>query len=258
MRTFATTPRHKRAMKEIAKWESDNPGIRPAGLPPRIAAAKSARKIAAIDIVQEYEAPGGMRRVLDGISFEIAAAERIAILGQNGAGKSTLIRLLSGLQKPTSGRIERGMTMSWPLAFDGGFSGEMTGYDNVRFVAKIYGKPFRDLFDYVDDFAELGKQMYAPMRDYSSGMRMRLAFALTLGINFECILIDEVILVGDRRFQLKCHRELFEKRSECAMIIASHSEDVAREYCSAALVLKNGRGKVFHDLDLALAIYRTL
>ena len=251
-------PPRSAAVREVAKWESDNPSIPLQDQPPKAAAANGARKIAAIDIVQDYETPGGKRRVLDGISFEIGPAERIAILGQNGAGKSTLIRLLSGLQKPTGGRIERGMTMSWPLAFDGGFSGEMTGYDNVRFVAQIYGKPFRDLFDYVDDFAELGKQMYAPMRDYSSGMRMRLAFALTLGINFECILIDEVIVVGDRRFQLKCHRELFEKRSHCAMIIASHAEDVAREYCSAALVLKNGRGKIFRDLDLALAIYRTL
>jgi len=208
--------------------------------------------------VQEFEGRRGVRRVLDGISFEVGAGERIAILGQNGAGKSTLIRLLSGLQKPTSGRIERGMTMSWPLAFAGGFAGEMTGYDNVRFIAQIYAKPFRDLFDYVADFSELGEQMFMPMRNYSSGMRMRLAFALTLGIDFECILIDEVILVGDRRFQTKCHSELFEKRAHCAMIIATHAEDVAKSYCTSALVLKNGRGRVFHDLDLALAIYRTL
>jgi capsular polysaccharide transport system ATP-binding protein len=251
-------PPHNATTKEIAKWKSDNPAIAPERPARSPAGAGEPGKIAAIDIVQEYDTPAGRRRVLDGISFEIGPAERIAIFGQNGAGKSTLIRLLSGLQKPTSGRIERGLTMSWPLAFDGGFSGEMTGYDNIRFIAQIYGKPFRDLFDYVDDFSELGKHMFVPMRDYSSGMRMRLAFALTLGINFDCILIDEVIAVGDRRFQLKCHRELFEKRADCAMIIASHAEDIAREYCSAALVLKNGRGKVFRDLDLAMAIYRTL
>jgi len=242
---------------EIAPWRSDNPEVpqRRSGLQP---AANSARKIAAIDLVQDYEGPNGPRRVLDGISFEVALGERIAILGQNGAGKSTLIRLLSGLQRPTRGRIERAMTMSWPLAFGGGFAGEMTGYDNIRFIAQIYDKPLCELFEYVADFAEIGEQMFAPMRNYSSGMRARLAFALTLGIDFECILIDEVILVGDRRFQTKCHRELFEKRSHCAMIIATHAEDVAKEYCSSALVLKNGRGRVFHDIDLALSIYRTL
>ena len=242
---------------EIAAWRSDNPEVLSQGFAPAPAMGDS-RRIAAIDIVQEYEGLSGVRRVLDGISFEIGVGERIAILGQNGAGKSTLVRLLSGLQKPTRGRIERGMTMSWPLAFGGGFSGEMTGYDNVRFIAQIYDKPFRDLFEYVADFAELGEQMLMPMRNYSSGMRMRLAFALTLGIDFDCILIDEVILVGDRRFQTKCVRELFEKRAHCAMIIATHAEDVAKNYCSSALVLKSGRGRVFQDIDLALSIYRTL
>ena len=242
---------------EIAPWRSDNPEIARRDFAPPLT-TRSARKIAAIDLVQEYEGANGTRRVLDGICFEIGLGERIAILGQNGAGKSTLIRLLSGLQRPTRGRIERGMTMSWPLAFGGGFAGEMTGYDNVRFIAQIYDRPLRELFEYVADFAELGEQMFVPMRDYSSGMRARLAFALTLGINFECILIDEVILVGDRRFQTKCHRELFEKRADCAMIIATHAEEIAKEYCASALVLKNGRGRVFHDIELALSIYRTL
>ena len=250
-------PPPEASARDIAKWQSDNPELSRQGFAPPLTTG-DARRIAAIDIVQEYEGAGGARRVLDGISFAIGPGERIAILSQNGAGKSTLIRLLSGLQKPTRGRIERGMTMSWPLAFAGGFSGEMTGYDNVRFVAQIYARPFRELFDYVDDFAELGSQMYMPMRNYSSGMRMRLAFALTLGIDFDCILIDEVILVGDKRFQAKCRDELFEKRAHCAMIIATHAEDVAKDYCASALVLKNGRGRVFEDLDFALAIYRTL
>ena len=179
--------------------------------------------------------------------IEASAIERLDLGVDNLVGKLRI-------EAPTRGRVERGMTMSWPLAFAGGFSGEMTGYDNVRFVAQIYARPFRELFD----FAELGSQMYMPMRNYSSGMRMRLAFALTLGIDFDCILIDEVILVGDKRFQLKCRDELFEKRAHCAMIIATHAEDIAKAYCTTALVLKNGRGRVFEDLDFAMAIYRTL
>ncbi|MEO1205117.1 MAG: ABC transporter ATP-binding protein [Pseudomonadota bacterium] len=162
------------------------------------------RAIVARDVVKEFDTEIGVRRVLDGISFSVGMGERLAILGRNGAGKSTLIQILSGLQRPTSGSIERGLRMSWPLALGGGFEGELTGYDNVRFIARIYGVPFRETFDFVDDFTEIGQQLHTPVRYYSSGMRMRLAFALSLAIDFECFLIDEVILVGDKRFQAKC------------------------------------------------------
>jgi capsular polysaccharide transport system ATP-binding protein len=148
--------------------------------------------------------------------------------------------------------------MSWPLAFGGGFEGELTGADNVRFIARLYNAPIRETYAYVEDFTELGQQLNLQMKFYSSGMRMRLAFALSLAINFECLLIDEVILVGDQRFQRKCHDELFENRKNCAMIVAIHGIDFVKEYCSKALVLKDGRGRVFDDLELASAIYATL
>ena len=216
------------------------------------------RTIAAVNIVKEFDTEHGRRRVLDNISFKVRMGERIAILGRNGAGKSTLIQILSGLQRPTSGHVYRGMRMSWPLAFAGGFEGDLTGYDNIRFISRVYNAPFQDVFDYVDDFAELGKLIFEPMRFYSSGMKMRIGFALSLAINFDCILIDEVILVGDRHFQGKCVRELFEQRRHCAMIIATHGMDVVTEYCSQALVMKNGRGRVFTDLPLATRIYSSL
>ncbi len=216
------------------------------------------RSIAAIDVVKEFDTEHGRRRVLDGISFKLLMGERIAILGRNGAGKSTMIQILSGLQKPTTGRIHRGLRMSWPLAFAGGFEGDLTGYDNIRFISRIYNAPFRETFDYVDDFAELGKYLFEPMRFYSSGMKMRLGFALSLAINFDCILIDEVILVGDQHFQAKCARELFENRKHCAMIIATHALDVVTTYCTQALIMKNGRGRVFTDMPLAARIYASL
>lgn len=216
------------------------------------------RQIQAINIVKEFETETGTRRVLDGISFKVAMGERIAILGRNGAGKSTLIKILSGLMRPTSGTIERGLKMSWPLALGGGFEGSLTGYDNVRFISRMYGVPFKETYEYVEDFTELGKQLHTAVKHYSDGMRMRLAFALSLAINFECFLIDEVILVGDQRFQKKCHHEIFERRSHCAMILAIHGVDVVKEYCSSALILKDGRGKVFTDIDLAADIYSTL
>ncbi len=217
------------------------------------------RTIDAVDVMKEFPTEGGgKRRVLDGISFSVGMGERIAIMGRNGAGKSTLIKILSGLQRPTSGRIHRGLRMSWPLAFGGGFEGELTGADNVRFISRLYNAPIRETFDYVADFTELGEQLNLQMRFYSSGMRMRLAFALSLAIQFECLLIDEVITVGDRRFQRKCHDELFQNRKNCAMIVAIHEVNFVKDYCAKALILMDGRGRVFENLELAEAIYNSL
>jgi capsular polysaccharide transport system ATP-binding protein len=216
------------------------------------------REIVVSNLVKEFETENGKRRVLDGISFKVAMGERIAILGRNGAGKSTLIKILSGLMRPSSGDIYRGLKMSWPLALGGGFEGSLTGYDNVRFISRMYGAPFKETYEYVEDFTELGEKLHTSVKYYSDGMRMRLAFALSLAINFECFLIDEVLLVGDQRFQKKCHRELFERRSHCGMILAIHGVDIVKEYCHSALVLKDGRGRVFNDVVLATEIYATL
>lgn len=210
------------------------------------------------DIVKEYESQIGTRRILDGISFSVARGEKIAVFGRNGAGKSTLVKIIGGVELATSGRIIRGMSMSWPLALAGGFETSMTGMDNIRFIARIYNKPIKDTVAFVDDFAELGRQLYLPVRAYSSGMRARLAFALTLAIDFDCYLIDEVISVGDQRFHAKCHEALFVERHHCAMILVSHDTHIVKEYCNQALILKNGRGRVFDDIDFAIDIYSTL
>lgn len=214
--------------------------------------------IVADGIVMEFDTDIGRRRVLDGISFEVRMGERLAILGRNGAGKSTLISLLCGLQLPNSGTIHRGLSMSWPIAIDGAVQGEMTGYDYARFILRIYGAAFEEKFDYVQSFTELGRQLHVPMRFYSTGMRARLAFALSFAVDFDCILIDEVLAVGDRRFQERCFDELFVRRKHCAMIIAIHDANFVREHCTAALVLKGGRGRVFHDVGFATDIYNSL
>lgn len=222
------------------------------------ASAPESRKIRLNKIVKAYQTHIGPRRVLDGISFEIGEGEKIAVLGRNGAGKSTLVKLIGGVEPPTEGTIDRGLFMSWPIAFGGGFEATMSGLDNIRFIARIYGVPEDAAAAQVDDFAELGRQLMLPVMTYSSGMRARLAFGLTLAVGFECFLIDEVISVGDQRFQRKCHDELFVKRKHCAMILVSHDVNIIRQYCDKALVLKAGRGRVFEDLDLALSIYHTL
>jgi capsular polysaccharide transport system ATP-binding protein len=209
-------------------------------------------------LVKEYHTPIGVRRVLDGISFELKKGEKIAVLGRNGSGKSTLVKLIGGVELPTSGGIRRSMFTSWPLGFSGGVSGLMTGAASARFIARLYDRDEKSVIAFVDDFAELGRQLYIPLDAYSSGMRARLMFALTLAIDFECFLIDEVLAVGDQRFHRKCHDALFTLRSHCAMILVSHDPGIIRRYCQSALVLKAGRGRVFDDLDLALSIYATL
>lgn len=209
-------------------------------------------------IVKEYHTPIGVRRVLDGIGFEIVKGEKIAVLGRNGAGKSTLVKIIGGVEPPTSGTITRDLSMSWPIAFSGGFDLTMSGLDNIRFIARLYGVDGTDAVARVDDFAELGRLLSLPVKTYSSGMRSRLMFGLTLAVDFDCFLIDEVISVGDQRFQRKCHDELFVKRAGCAMILVSHDIHMIRSYCNKALVLKNGRGRVFDDIELALRIYNTL
>ncbi len=218
----------------------------------------ASHSISLSNIVKDYHTQLGTRRVLDNISFEIQKGEKIAVLGRNGAGKSTLVKIIGGVERPTSGKIRRDMTLSWPLAFGGGFETSMSGMDNIRFIARIYDAPLQQTIDFCDDFAELGKLLYLPVKTYSAGMRARLAFALTLAIDFDCMLIDEVISVGDQRFHAKCHDELFVKRKHCAMILVSHDVHIVKEFCNKALILKDGRGRVFDDIELALAIYSTL
>lgn len=214
--------------------------------------------IRVVDLVKTYPVEGGSRRVLDGISFSVGAGEKIAVLGRNGAGKSTLVRLLAGIEEPTSGQVLRTMRMSWPIALSGGFGGSMTGHDCIRFLARIYDRPFAEMLDAVETFAELGKYMRMPIKTFSSGMRARLAFGLSLAIDFDCYLIDEVISVGDQKFQSKSFEELFVKRRDKAMVIVSHNYDIIDQYCSSALVLRDGRGRVFTDIRLAFDIYASL
>ncbi|NTF45634.1 ATP-binding protein [Rhizobium sp. AC27/96] len=214
--------------------------------------------VGVFDLVKEYEVNGRMHRVLDGLTFKIGHGEKIAVLGHNGAGKSTLVRMIAGIEEPTSGKVVRNMSMSWPIALSGGFGGSMTGYDCMRFLSRIYNKSFAEIRDQVDEFSELGRYLRMPIRTYSSGMRARLAFGMSLAIDFDCYLIDEVLAVGDKRFQTRSFEELFVKRKDRSMIIVGHNLNVIADLCTSALVLKKGRGRVFHDIEAAFRIYSTL
>ncbi|GAB7540206.1 ABC transporter ATP-binding protein [Burkholderia sp. 3C] len=212
-----------------------------------------------LDNVQKYYSTrNGQRLVLDGINLTIRPGERIGILGRNGAGKSTIIRLISGSELPSSGNITRSMSVSWPLAFSGGFQGSLTGIDNLRFVCRIYKTSFEKALPFVEEFSELGEYLREPVKKYSSGMRARLGFAISMAIEFDCFLIDEVIAVGDRRFHEKCSYELFEKRKDRAMILVSHDAVTVREYCDRACVLEGGRLHHFDDIGDAYDFYNHL
>jgi capsular polysaccharide transport system ATP-binding protein len=214
--------------------------------------------IKAIEITKEYRTEGRVHRALSGVSFTVAKGEKLAVLGRNGAGKSTLIRLLGGVELPTSGAIEQTMSVSWPLALQGGFQGSLTGNDNMRFISRIYNKPFDEIKAYVEDFAELGKYLSEPVKIYSIGMRARFAFALSLAIDFDCYLVDEIIAAGDQRFQRRSHEELFEKRADRSLVLASHMGEIVKAYCSRALVMHLGHGNLFDDIDMALQVCNDL
>lgn len=207
---------------------------------------------------KSYPMGRGRKVVLDGVDFTIGRHDKVGLLGRNGAGKTTLIKLIGAVEMPTSGTISRQMSVSWPLGFGGGFQGSLTGYDNARFIARIYGRDYKDLRDFVEDFSELGRQLKMPVKTYSSGMRARLAFALSLAIEFDCYMIDEIILVGDQNFHRKCHYELFEKRADRAMLLASHSPEIIREFCNRAMVLHQGKGVIYDDVNEGLAVYDEL
>jgi capsular polysaccharide transport system ATP-binding protein len=207
-------------------------------------------------VSKQYLTRHGNVTVLDDISLTIQHGEKIGILGKNGAGKSTFVRLISGAEQPSSGRIKRTMSVSWPLAFGGAFQGSLTGLDNLRFICRIYDTKAEDKIDFVQDFSELGRYLREPVKTYSSGMRARLAFAISMVVEFDCFLIDEIIAVGDNRFQAKCQTELFEKRKDRAMIIVSHDANFIKSHCDHAAVLISGKLHKFDHIDQAYDFYQ--
>lgn len=209
-------------------------------------------------LTKAYKYGGQTKVVFSDLNLSFAAGERVGLLGRNGAGKSTLIKLIGGVELPTAGRIVREMTTSWPLGFGGGFQGSLTGYDNARFIARIYDREYAELREFIEEFSELGRQLRMPVKTYSSGMRARLAFALSLAIEFDCYLIDEIILVGDQTFQRKCQNELFEKRADRAMLLASHDTHIIRQTCHRVLVVRDGQATFYDDVEEGIAIYDEL
>src|SRR6202789_1195053 len=203
-----------------------------------------------------YATRHGSREVLSDINFQLGRGENLGILGRNGAGKSTLIRLISGAENPTTGRIRRGMRVSWPLAFGGAFQMHLIGLDNLKFVCRVCGVHFKPLVPFVEEFPELGIYFREPVLHYSNGMLTRLAFALSMAIEFDCFLIDEAMVVGDVRFHERCHLELFHKRKDRAFILVTHDANVIKLYFKNACVLHEGRLLPFPSVEAAYDFYQ--
>jgi capsular polysaccharide transport system ATP-binding protein len=202
-----------------------------------------------------YETRRGPHKVLDDVSFTLDRGRNLGILGRNGSGKSTMIRLISGAERPTTGRVRRSMRVSWPLAFAGAFQVNLTGLDNLKFICRVYGVAYKPLIPFVEDFTELGAFFREPVMHYSHGMMTRLAFALSVAIEFDCFLIDEAIIVGDARFHERCHYELFQKRKDRAFILVSHDANTIKMHCENAVVLHEGRLHSFPNVDAAYDFY---
>lgn len=204
-----------------------------------------------------YETTHGMRTALEQVDLQVNPGEKVGILGRNGSGKSTLIRIMGGVTVPDSGEMIKNMSISWPLAFNSGMQGSLTGYDNVNFICRIYGVDIEDVLPFVKDFSELGRYLFEPTRSYSSGMKARLNFAISMAIDFDCMLIDEVLAVGDARFKERCHEELLVKRKERAIVLVSHEPGMIRQICDTAYVLIDGRLHHFEDVESAYQFYET-
>lgn len=207
------------------------------------------------EITKSYQTRSGSNVVLDRISLTFPPRTNIGILGKNGSGKSTLLRVIAGTEQPDSGTVRWGGLVSWPIGFSGGFNRSLSGEENCRFVARIYGADIDEVVGSTMDFSELGEYFQMPVRTYSSGMRARLAFGLSMAIQFDAYLVDEVTAVGDANFQAKC-RKAFEERSDrSSVIIVSHQLTTVRAYCERCAVLKNGKLLVFDSVDAASKEY---
>lgn len=211
------------------------------------------------NLTKYYQSNLGNQYIFKNLSFDIPTDRNIALLGANGAGKSTLFRLLAGSEYPNRGKVLTELSLSWPVALATGIHPQMTGRENTRFIGRVNGVD--DLKAYekrVEDFAELKQKFDLPVRTYSSGMRSRLAFGCSVGIDFDVYLIDEVTSVGDANFRKKAKEKLQERSESACVIMVSHQMDELRQFCDSAVVIHNGELTFYQELEQGIEKYREL
>ena len=207
------------------------------------------------NVSKTYVLNGKRKTVARNISLNIPSGACVGLLGRNGAGKSTLMKMISGTLAPSKGRIHHSGSVSWPVGFAGSFHPELSGAQNARFIARVYGCDTEELVEFVDDFAELGSHFYLPFRTYSSGMRSRLAFGVSMGVRFDTYLIDEVTSVGDSSFQSRSRDMLKARTRNAGAIVVSHAMGMIRQLCTSGAVLENGKLTYFDDINAAIAAH---
>ncbi|WP_338810578.1 ABC transporter ATP-binding protein [Escherichia coli] len=201
------------------------------------------------NLTKSYRTPTGRHYVFKNLNIEIPSGKSVAFIGRNGAGKSTLLRMIGGIDRPDSGKIITNKTISWPVGLAGGFQGSLTGRENVKFVARLYAKQeeLKEKIEFVEEFAELGKYFDMPIKTYSSGMRSRLGFGLSMAFKFDYYIVDEVTAVGDARFKEKCAQLFKERHKESSFLMVSHSLNSLKEFCDVVIVFKDDNVVSFHE-----------
>ncbi len=212
-------------------------------------------------ITKSYRTNQGRKYIFRDLSFEIPSNRNVAIIGRNGAGKSTLMRLLGGQDTPDSGKIISSKTISWPVGLSGGFQGSMTGRQNVKFVARVYGaegERMKEVVKYVEEFAEIGEYFDQPVNTYSSGMRGRVAFGLSFAFDFDYYLVDEAMSVGDAHFKKRATEAFEERVGKANILLVTHGMSQVRSFCDMVLLLNNGKIQRFDDVEEGIAAYTSL
>lgn len=210
------------------------------------------------NLSKSFWVQGRRKVVIDNLNLTLPTGRSLALLGKNGAGKSTLLEMIAGVLPPDTGRIVTDGSISWPVGFGGSFHAQMTGAQNARFVARVYGVDTAGLLAYVEHFSELGPQFHAPVRTYSSGMKARLGFGLSMGIQFDCYLVDEVTAVGDASFNHKSRAVFRDRVKDASAIMVSHQMGKLRDFCDAGIVLHRGKLEIFDDLEEAIERHTAL
>ncbi|WP_105664848.1 ABC transporter ATP-binding protein [Cronobacter dublinensis] len=210
------------------------------------------------NLTKSYRTPAGRHYVFKDLNLTLPAGQSVALIGRNGAGKSTLLRMIGGTDNPDSGRIASRATISWPVGLAGGFQGSLTGRENVKFVARLYAtkEELRQKVAFVEDFAELGKYFDMPVKAYSSGMKARLGFGLSMAFTFDYYLVDEVTAVGDASFRKKCEMIFEERHRDACFLMVSHNLNSLKQYCDAAVFIgRENHVQYYDDINEAIDAY---
>lgn len=213
------------------------------------------------DVHKRYQTDHGIGPwVLRGVDLTIPRGLNVGLVGGNGAGKSTLLRIIGGVDQPSKGHVERVCRVSWPMGYSGGVQGGLSGRQNAKFVCRIHGfttdAEIRDRLRYIQDFSELGSAFDEPVKTYSSGMKSRLQFAMSLAIDFDVYISDEVTAAGDKNFKKKAAAAFKNLANKAGLIMVAHSDSILKQFCQSGIWLNQGKAHWFEKIDDALAAYQ--